>query len=164
MIEITQIGDPLLRKKAQPVEKIDSSILELIEQLKKAIAAYPNTIALAAPQLGLSTALFVACFPDDREKPNPYRVFINSKIKEPSKETWVEKEASLSVPEICISIRRPTEITISYQDEHGIHHTERLKGWPARIVMHENDLLNGKLFIDRVEGKEKAQIAKKLRS
>jgi peptide deformylase len=91
MINITQIGDSLLRKKAQRVEKIDSSILKLIEQLKEAIAAYPNTIALAAPQLGLSVALFVARFPDDTGKENPYRIFINPKIKEPSKETWVLK-------------------------------------------------------------------------
>jgi len=163
---LTYIGNPILQKKAAPVTAIDDTILEIIEELKQAIAVHSTTIALAAPQFGHSLSLFVARFPKIDPKTGAshtgeqYRVFINPKISDPSSETWVETEASYSIPGIRLPIRRPVSITVSYQDESGTPHSERLSGWPARIAMHENDLLNGTLFIFRADNREKKRIAK----
>jgi peptide deformylase len=92
----------------------------------------------------------------------PPKVFINPKIEEPSNETWVAQEGCLCAPKVYSEVRRPVSITVSYQDEKGEHHKERLTGWPAKIVMHENDHLNGVLFFDRLESQEKKKLSHEL--
>jgi peptide deformylase len=160
-VDLAYLGHPILRKKANPVLAIDQPILELIEHLKAVVIAHRG-LGLAAPQIGAQVAILVACFPepsaDGTIVPGIPKVFINPKISDPSPESWVEEEGCLSIPKVYAPVERPQLITVAYQDEHGASHTDRLSGWPAKIVMHENDHLNGVLFIDRLEDEDKREI------
>lgn len=161
-VDLAYLGHPILRKKAQPILKIDQPILDLIVHLKATVVAH-HGLGLAAPQIGAQLAILVACFPERSEEdtivPGPPKVFINPKISDPSPETWVAEEGCLSIPKVYAPVERPQSITVTYQDELGVTHTERLSGWPAKIVMHENDHLNGVLFIDRLEAKDKRELS-----
>lgn len=160
-VDLAYLGHPILRKKANPVLSIDQPILDLIQHLKATVVAHRG-LGLAAPQIGAQVAILVACFPEQTEQgivPGAPKVFINPKISEPSPESWVEEEGCLSIPKIYAPVQRPQSITVTYQDEQGLERTERLSGWSAKIVMHENDHLNGVLFIDRLENKDKREIA-----
>lgn len=156
--ELAYIGHPILRKQALPVLSIDRPILDLIDHMKQLVTARRG-LGLAAPQVGVQLSVIVVCFPkidpDGNMIPGQPTPLINPKISEPSEETWLEEEGCLSIPKIYANVRRPVSITVTYQDERGDSHTERLSGWPAKIVMHENDHLNGVLFIDRLDKKDK---------
>ncbi len=161
-VELAYIGHPILRKKALPVHSIDQPILDLIAHMKETVSSHRG-LGLAAPQVGAQLAIIVACFPETdlsgEVVPGTPKAYINPKISEPSEETWVEEEGCLSIPKIYAMVRRPISVTVTYQDEAGAWHTERLSDWPAKIVMHENDHLNGVLFIDRLENKDKREVA-----
>ena len=161
-IELAYLGHPILRKKTQMVADIDQPILDLIRHMK-AIVVSRRGLGLAAPQVGAQKAILIACFPEPSEDgkiiPGVPKVFINPKVSDPSPETWVEEEGCLSIPKVYAFVRRPQSITVAYQDEQGVPHTERLSGWPAKIIMHENDHLNGVLFIDRLETTDRHDLA-----
>jgi peptide deformylase len=161
-VDLAYIGHPILRKKAFPVHSLDQPILDLIRHMKETITAH-HGLGLAAPQVGVQLAILIACFPEKSPSGEMIlgapKAFINPKISEHSAESWDEEEGCLSIPKIYANVRRPVSITVTYQDEAGKTHTERLSGWPAKIVMHENDHLNGVLFIDRLESKDKKEIA-----
>jgi peptide deformylase len=160
-IDLAYIGHALLRKKTLPVTSFGQQLLDLVQNLKDTVTSY-NGLGLAAPQVGIPLAVLVTCFPEPdpsgKIKPGTPKIFINPKISEPSPETWVEEEGCLSIPKIYGHVRRPVSITATYQDEKGEMHTERLSGWPAKILLHENDHLNGVLFIDRLENREKKEL------
>jgi len=162
-LDYTYLGHPILRKKARPIEHIDDSIRLLIQQMKQLTDARGNAVGLCAPQVGASIRLLMSLFGGfdprtGRMRLGPPKIFINPELQDPSKETWIEEEGCVSIPKIYEKVERPVSITVSYQDAHGAHHTERLEGWSARVVMHENDHLNGVLFTDRIEAKRKNQI------
>jgi peptide deformylase len=160
--DLAYIGHPILRKKAVRIECIDPSIFHLAEQLKATVTAR-HGLGLAAPQVGAPLTMFVACFPDctptGEIEPGHPIVFINPRLSDPSDELWVEEEGCLSLPKIYAPVQRPVSITVTYQDEHGEPHTERFSHWPAKIIMHENDHLNGVLFIDRVNEKTRKNLS-----
>lgn len=161
ILPLAYIGHPILRKKCLPVQTIDQSILTLIDEMKETVKEF-HGLGLAAPQVGVQLAIFLGCFPEPNEEGDmvagPPKVFINPKIEDPSKETWKAQEGCLCAPKVYAQVERPVSITISYQDETGAHHKERLTGWPAKIVMHENDHLNGVLFFDRLDQNEKKKV------
>jgi peptide deformylase len=161
VLDLAYIGHSILRKKCLPIHTIDQSVLTLVDHMKETVKKFRG-LGLAAPQVGAQIALFVACFPiehpEDGMTPGEPKVFINPQIEDPSKETWLAQEGCLCMPKVYAQVKRPVSITITYQDEHGATHKERLSGWPAKIVMHENDHLNGVLFIDRVEQNEKKSL------
>jgi peptide deformylase len=161
VLSLAYIGHPILRKKCLPVHVIDQSVLSLIEEMKETVRGFRG-LGLAAPQVGVQLNLFLACFPvadenDDMVAGEP-KAFINPKIEDPSKETWSAQEGCLCAPKVYAQVERPISITVSYQDELGVWHKERLSDWPAKIVMHENDHLNGVLFIDRIIASEKRRV------
>lgn len=161
-VDLAYIGHAILRKKAFPVHTIDHHILELISHMKETVTAHRG-LGLAAPQVGVQLAILIACFPEQDESgaiiPGVPKAFINPKLSEPSPEEWVAEEGCLSIPKIYAPVRRPQSITVAYQDESGAFHNEHFSGWPAKIIMHENDHLHGVLFIDRLEIKAKKEIA-----
>ena len=165
ILDLAYIGHSILRKKCLPVHAIDQSILTLIEEMKETVQSYRG-LGLAAPQVGVQLSLFVACFPVQNEEGDmvagPPKAFINPKIEDPSKETWIAQEGCLCAPKVYAEVERPVSITISYQDEQGAFHKQRLSGWEAKIVMHENDHLNGVLFFDRLVVVEKRKVSHEL--
>jgi peptide deformylase len=159
-------GNPILRKKGEPV----TEITEEIKQLAHAMVDYfdnNNGIGMAAQQVGKALKLFVVRryihLPDGKWTVSEPHVYINPKILEVSKETWVEDEACMSIPKLHLPVERPLRIKIESTKLDGSRIKEELEGINARVVMHENDHINGVLFIDRVEQKYLKAAEAKLR-
>lgn len=159
-------GDPVLRKHCEPVQELTPEIKQLIKDLKETT---DDGWGMSAPQLGFSLRIFACRFPifgadGKRTGDTDLRVWINPKLSDPSQEIWSHGEACFSLPGLYPSINRPQVITIEALDENWQPVKERLDGWPARIVMHENDHLNGVLTIDRISAKERRILDPQLRA
>lgn len=160
-------GDPILLKPAEPIIVIDDEIKELAGKMIEAMRSFPG-LGLAAPQIKRSLRLFVAQPPVEvapgKLERGQVEVFINPKLTMPSDETWVEEEGCLSIPTLRGSVRRPLEVTIEYQNLQGEHIKRQLSGWEARVIMHEYDHIEGILFTDRLEKKERYAFEPRLRT
>ncbi|HUX84258.1 MAG TPA: peptide deformylase, partial [Chitinophagaceae bacterium] len=90
------------------------------------------------------------------------QMFINARVKGCEGEEWSYNEGCLSIPKIREDIDRPAEVTLSYQDENFHHHTAHFKGVTARIILHEYDHTEGKLFIDYLKPLKRRLLKNKL--
>lgn len=151
--------NPWLRKKAEARTEINDDvrafIKEMLHMMTEGDLATPTSvpIGLAATQIQSQYRVFIVCpYQGDQaeEKWGKPKVFINAVLSEPSDELEMQDEGCLSFPSFYIPIVRPSSITVEYQDIEGKTHKERLHGYYARQVMHENDHLNGVVFIDRL--------------
>jgi peptide deformylase len=142
---IVLYGDQVLRETAEPVEKIDQSVKDLVAQL---IATLKNAhgLGLAAPQIGASRRIFIIDL-SALDLSESVRVFINPEIIESSGEVVME-EGCLSFPGIYQKISRPEKIKVKALDLDGKEFTLEAEGMLARAIQHEYDHLEGKLFID----------------
>ena len=152
ILPIVTYNDPILREKTQEVdsrtEVIDRFLEDLIETMY-----YSNGLGLAAPQVGSSHRIFVfdpdPMLEDDEEKLGLI-VCINPMIIEQSSQQVSMDEGCLSIPDVKDMVKRAETITLQYLDEHFVEHTRNFSGWPARIILHEYDHLDGILFIDHL--------------
>lgn len=152
--EIIEVGNPLLYQVAEEVTDFSCA------ELKKHISAMHrlmqerNGVGIAAPQVGVSLqVMIVASRPNERYPNAPEMeptVLINPKIESVSDRQVVDWEGCLSVPGIRGRVRRADEVTVVYFDEAGEQIRKMLKGFPARIFLHEYDHLIGKTFLDQV--------------
>lgn len=165
-LKLAYYGNPILRQKALPIEKITPEIRELIQSMFETMAV-EDGIGLAAPQIHHALRLFVTQVPfpndDDTWEPGTKRVFINPTIISFSEEVDDREEACLSIPNVSGVIERPIEVTVEALDENGKSFQETFYGLEARCILHENDHINGKLFIDRMDKNERKAIEKHLR-
>lgn len=165
-LPIAYYGDPILRKKAKPVEKITDEIRQFVEDMIETVESL-NGLGLAAPQVKSSLRIFIICIFKEDEEGNLERgtpeVFINPKLSLPSDEKNEFSEGCLSIPGISETVTRPSSITVEAMNLDGEIFTRRLTGMDARVVMHENDHLNGVVFVDRVQGKRRQNIDPVLR-
>ncbi|MEJ2348008.1 MAG: peptide deformylase [Patescibacteria group bacterium] len=153
-IKIVKAGDPCLRRKSKPVSKIDKKILTLIADMKETLLAEkdPEGVGLAAPQVGKNIRLFIMRINGDIKTVINPKIISVSKIKTTREDDKKKKalEGCLSIPYYYGAVARTKEIKISYTTEEGKRVAETFKGFPARIVEHEIDHLNGVLFIDHL--------------
>jgi peptide deformylase len=165
--------NPWLRKKAEPhteiTEEVRKFVKEMIHRMISGDFATKTSFAigLAATQIQSSYRLFVVCpflGEDSKEKWGPPKVFINPKLIDPSDEMEIDDEGCLSFPQFYVPIARPVSITVEAQDLEGNVFKERIHGYYARQVMHENDHLNGVVFIDRLSKNIRKKIKKDLDS
>jgi peptide deformylase len=140
---------PLLREKAKEVEEINESLKATIAQMFK-IMKDSKGVGLAAPQLGISKRIFVMGGDEDEEKV-PFGVWINPSIKPISKEKAIGVEGCLSFPGLELPILRFTKIKVKGKDEKNRPREAIYEGYPARVVQHEFDHLEGILFTDRLK-------------
>ncbi|AKI97279.1 peptide deformylase [Kosmotoga pacifica] len=154
-MQVIHIGNPILRKIAEPIENFDAELSSFVEELTKTMYE-EDGVGLAAPQVAVSKRLFVF---DDGSGP---RVMINPEILEKSIEQISMEEGCLSVPGIYADITRPAWVKIRYQDVEGQIHEELFEGYSGRIVQHEYDHLEGILFIDYLSPAKKALLRPKL--
>lgn len=163
---IIYLGNPILRKKASPVEALTDEIKTLVNEMFEAMEE-KNGIGLAAPQIGVSLRLFVMQVDTPGEEPDTWitgerRVFINPVLSNPSEETWDMEEGCLSIPKLYATVTRPHRVTVEYTKLDGSRVKETFSGLEARCIMHENDHINGTLFIDRLSPQEKKRIEPEL--
>lgn len=164
---IIAYGDPVLRKKAVDISPeypgLSTLIVNMFETMYSA-----NGIGIAAPQIGLSIRLFVidaAPFADEDTSLKDFKkVFINAQILEETGDKWSFNEGCLSIPDIREDIDRPQTLTISYLDENWQQHQETYSGMAARIIQHEYDHIEGKLFTDKLSPLRKAMLKNRLDS
>lgn len=154
MLDIYTLGDEILRERCKPVKIFDSALSMLIDAMFTTMAE-ANGVGLAAPQVGVDSRLFVVDIPDFGK-----RVFINPQIIETSIEVSCAEEGCLSVPGLWHDVERPSSIVVQAQDEKGKVFTLKADGLLARAIQHENDHLNGVLFIDRLEEVEREKMVK----
>lgn len=162
---VTVYGDPLLRKKAKKIEKDDPKLKEIIENMWETMY-YSDGVGLAAPQVGMSIRLFVidakSGADEEPELADFKKVFINPEIIETSGDEWVMNEGCLSLPEIREDVSRQNEVRLKYFDENFVEHEEIFKGFAGRVIQHEYDHLEGKLFIDYLSPLRKRLLKSKL--
>ena len=171
-LEIRKYGDPVLREKAEPVEKVTERIRALSKNMIETMRD-DGGVGLAAQQVGETVAVCVIEVPaeydaDDKGvRFNPDvkmpLVLINPEIAEASKETEVRDEGCLSFPGIYAPIRRPVEIKLEFMDVDGQPQKLHLKHFVARVVQHEMDHLNGVLLVDRMPSLKKIALAGQLK-
>jgi len=162
---VTVYGDPILRKKAKNVNKNTEGLNEIIENMWETMY-YSDGVGLAAPQVGMSIRIFlVDASSGSNEEPELKdfkKVFINPEIIEITGEEWVMNEGCLSLPEIREDVTRPDEVRIKYFDENFVEHEEVYKGFAGRVIQHEYDHLEGKLFVDYLSPLRKRLLKGKL--
>ena len=146
---VTVFGDPILRKKAEPVTSEFQDLKGFIENMFDTMYN-SDGVGLAAPQVGKTIRIFVidSMIDDEDELPGIKKAFINPEIVEKSGDEWVMNEGCLSVPEIREDILRPETVKIKYFDEEFNEHIETYSGFTSRVIQHEYDHLEGVMFVD----------------
>jgi peptide deformylase len=154
--EIRNYPDPVLRNKTSPVEKIDSSLDRLIEDMVETMHAAPG-VGLAANQVGIPLQLAVIDLSarEDDEQRHPLLVIINPEIL--SLEGFVtEEEGCLSIPEYAEKVKRAARVKVRAKDRRGQTFEIEAEGLLAKALQHEIDHLNGILFVDRLSALKKS--------
>jgi peptide deformylase len=156
---IVAYGDPILRKVARDITPDYPELATLIEDMWETMYE-SNGVGLAAPQINKDIRLFVVDSTqifqhlEESEKhllsqgPGIKKVFINARVEALAGNEWAYNEGCLSIPKIREDVYRSEEVTISYTDENFVRVTETYKGITARVILHEYDHIEGKLFID----------------
>ena len=159
ILPIVAYGAPILRTVAKDIRPDHEGLDKLIADMWETMYA-SNGVGLAAPQVNRNIRLFLVDssqifqnqededkgqYPDE---PGIKQVFINPKIISVSGGEWSYNEGCLSIPKIREDIMREREVTISYVDEGFQPHEQTFNGVTGRIILHEYDHIEGKLFID----------------
>lgn len=170
-LPIVAYGDPILRKKAEDIDEDYPNLKQLISDMFETMYA-AHGVGLAAPQIGLPIRLFVidaTPFAEDDEdgEGDPAlkdfkKVLINPIIIEEKGEKWSFSEGCLSIPEINEEVMRPPHVVVNYLDENFEEHEVELSGLAARVVQHEYDHIEGKLFVDKLSPLKKAMLKGRL--
>lgn len=163
ILPIVAYGHPVLRKVAGTITPAYPDLGKLIADMWETMY-HSNGVGLAAPQVNRNIRLFVMDssqvfrnMEEDEDKeeypdaPGIKQVFINARISALNGEEWCYNEGCLSIPKIREDIFRSAEVTMDYVDENFVPHTGTFNGISARIVLHEYDHIEGKLFIDHLK-------------
>lgn len=173
ILPIVAYGAPVLRKVCKDITPDYPDLQKLIENMWETMYS-SNGVGLAAPQINRDIRLFVADSSqifrnqDEEDKgkfadePGIKQVFINAHIKELDGEDWSYNEGCLSIPKIREDVLRPEEVVIEYLDEDFVSKTDTFVGISARIIQHEYDHIEGRLFIDYLKPLRKKMLRGKL--
>jgi peptide deformylase len=173
--EIVIYGDPVLRAKGKRVEKVNDEIRALAADMLETMRA-ANGVGLAAQQVGLPLQLTVIDISDAENRPS--QMWVNGEEVDPkermplillnpelelSEEIEIGTEGCLSFPELTGEIPRAAKVKVKARDLDGNNVEFEAAGLLGRAVQHENDHLNGILFIDRMSSAAKALLSGKLK-
>ncbi len=158
ILPIVAYGAAILRKVSEPIDADYPNLIKVIADMWETMYE-SNGVGLAAPQVNKNIRLFVmdsaqifeSKEPEDEtyvDAPGFKKVFINAQIISTGGVEWIYNEGCLSIPKIREDVLRPAEVTLSYMDENFATYTETFKGISARVILHEYDHIQGKLFID----------------
>ncbi|MEG1572596.1 MAG: peptide deformylase [Bacteroidales bacterium] len=165
MYPIMAFGHGVLRKKALEVNSDYPNLSNLIGDMFETMIA-AHGVGLAAPQINLPIRLVVidaTPFEEDYPEAKKFKkVLINPTILEESGELWVFNEGCLSFPGLHEDVSRASNVLVRYQDENFQWHEEAHHGVVARVIQHELDHLDGKMFIDRLNPLRKTLLKRRL--
>lgn len=173
ILPIVAYGHPVLRKRATDITADYPQLEKLIADMWETLYN-SNGVGLAAPQINRDIRLFLvdtlqmfenmdadekADYPDDNGIKS---VFINAKILKLDGDEWPYNEGCLSIPKIREDVYRNESVTINYLDENFQSHTQSFTGLSARVILHEYDHIEGKLFIDHISALKRKLMKGKL--
>jgi peptide deformylase len=159
ILPIVAYGTPILRQVSKDISPDYPDLSKLLEDMWETMYS-SNGVGLAAPQINRDIRLFIVdsrqifenLEEDEKGKypdgPGIRQVFINAHITGLNGNEWLYNEGCLSIPKIREDILRCEEVTLEYEDEQFETHTTTFNGISARIIQHEYDHIEGKLFID----------------
>jgi len=154
-MKILYLGNEILRQKAMPIKKIGPEYKQIAQELIKVLNEEKG-VGLAGPQVGLMERIFLVHISGDEP-----RIFINPSITETSEETLKYEEGCLSIPNLYADVIRPAAIKVQAWNEAGKSFVLEASGLLARVILHEMDHLEGKLFIDRISEFKRSKIIEK---
>ncbi len=160
-LPIVAYGDPVLKKVCVDIDETYPDLQQLISNMFETMNN-ASGVGLAAPQVGLPIRLFIVDTKADEEEEIFKKVFINAQILEETGEPWAFNEGCLSIPEVREDILRKPNILIRYYDENWKLHEEKVSGFAARVIQHEYDHIEGKLFTDKLSLLRKQLLKSKL--
>jgi peptide deformylase len=148
MRELVLYGDPVLRQSAKPVTAFDADLRDLVEEMFEIMYAEEG-VGLAAPQVGDSRRVFIVEIPEDEETEGVRLVMVNPVLRSKAGSV-VAEEGCLSIPGIREKVERAESVSLTFRDLDGAEHEIEAEGFLARAIQHEQDHLEGVLFIDRL--------------
>lgn len=172
-LPIVAYGHTTLRKVCVEIDKDYPGLDDLIKNMWDTLY-YTNGVGLAAPQVNHAIRLFLVDSiqivegadeedKDDYKNEKPIKqIFINPYIVDEQGEEWKYNEGCLSIPKIREDVMRKPTVTLKYQDENFEHHTTTFEGITARVIQHEYDHIEGKLFIDKLSPLKRRLLKSKL--
>ncbi|MDR0646102.1 MAG: peptide deformylase [Elusimicrobiota bacterium] len=165
ILKIRKYGDEILSKKAARINfnTMRKELPKIINDMTQTCLAM-NGVGLAAPQVGLDLSLAVIMLPLDKGEEKIYKkyVLINPEISL-SKGVVSGSEGCLSFPGLDIRVERAQEVKVKYLNEKGLPVELKTSGLLAIILQHEIDHLNGRVFINRLKGEERAAAVAKIK-
>ena len=147
MEKILFVPNSILRKKASPLSTITSEDISIAERMTNIMLNAPG-VGLAANQIGILKRIITVNIPDEKKNTNTIYTLFNPKIISCSSKKIFLEEGCLSLPKQYAEIERPEEIEIEYLNYKKEKIIEKKNGFEARVLQHEIDHLNGKLFVD----------------
>ena len=147
-LQIITVPNPLLKEKSEDVKEFNQNLKNTIRNMYDTLYSSGNGIGLAAPQVGIMKRIVVIDI-KEKDKPNPI-TFINPKIVKKSKETFVNEEGCLSIPDFFANVERYKEVEVQWLNENGDLKSANYNGLMSICIQHEIDHLNGVLFIDHI--------------
>lgn len=142
LLQIRELGDPVLRTETNQVEEVTDKTRDLLDNMQETMYD-ANGVGLAAPQVGISKAITVI------DIGNGVLEFINPEIIEKSEKTYVDQEGCLSIPDRTDKVERAYQVKVRALDRSGEEFELEAEGLLARAIQHELDHLDGVLFIDK---------------
>ena len=163
MLQMKLCGDLVLRTKCAAVDSITPEILSTMDEMVKMMSEQ-NGVGLAAPQVGILSRFLVMMNPDTE---TVYRM-INPRILEYGSDKCTMEEGCLSVLgndglPVFANVSRPDSVVVEWTDENGDKKMAQMSGTPARIVQHETDHLDGKLFVDYLSPVRREMLMRKVK-
>lgn len=151
VLKVRQIGDAVLRKKANKVEKVNRDLLKLIDDMVATMHAQEG-VGLAAPQVGVTKRVAVVQVPQNENTPGSGVLYalINPEIIKRSPDKQIGQEGCLSIPGWRGEVERVRAITVKYMDREGNRQRIEVEGYVAVAFQHEIDHLDGVLYIDKL--------------
>lgn len=159
ILEIVKYGDPILRKKTEPITEINDDVIQLAEDMLETMYAAPG-VGLAGPQVGVSLQICVIDIVPEGKR-NPI-VLINPKVISGNDKVELE-EGCLSFPKIYEKVKRWNKVRVEYVDLKGNLKEVEVEGFLAKAFQHEIDHLNGKVFIDYLPAWKRKLVEKEIK-
>ena len=173
VLPIYAYGSPVLRTVCKDIDAGYPGLTQLIDNMWETMYQDGIGVGLAAPQVGHPIRLFMMDtemifekykeeYEDFPDAPGYKGVFINARIHEEKGDLWVYNEGCLSIPKIHEDVMRKSEIRMSFLDETFTPREMTFNGFTARVIQHEYDHIEGKLFIDHIKPLKRTLLKRKL--
>lgn len=162
LLEVRVFGDPVLRQSALEVRDFDDALVRLAHDMQETMHAQDG-VGLAANQVGVLRRLFTYDDPGGEDREPSAGAIVNPELLDASEETVLGDEGCLSFPGLFYPVERQLEVVVRYQDLDGEEREATMRGFGARIWLHEMDHLNGVLFIDHLARHDRREAMRLMR-